>query len=223
MTQSNTTAVICDMDGVIADTAPYHLASWQEVFSKRGIRYNEQDFREGFGQKNEDIIPRIIGEKTASKEINAIAKEKEQIFRRDIRTNLKALPGVIKLMESLAENGFKMALASSAPIENIPLITRRQNIYKAFTVIVSGEVVTEGKPNPQVFLLAAHKLGVKPANCVVIEDAVAGIVAAKAAGMRCIAVTNSHPRSSLKQADLIVDSLETVTLRDIQRLLSLSK
>lgn len=165
MNHTNTRAAIWDMNEVIADTASYHLASWQAVFGKRGIRYSEQDFREGFGQKNEAIIPRMIGEKASPEEIKAIADEKEQIFRRDIRTNLKALPGVIKLVKSLAKNGFKMALASSAPIENIRMITRSLVVEEFFSAIVSGEEVTEGKPNPQVFLLAAEKLGVKPESC----------------------------------------------------------
>ncbi|GAI34174.1 unnamed protein product, partial [marine sediment metagenome] len=110
----------------------------------------------------------------------------------------------------------KMALASSTPMENIRLITGSLGIANCFQAIVTGHEVTEGKPSPQVFLLAAQRLGVEPENCVVVEDAVAGVTAAKRAGMHCLAITNTHPKQSLKQADLIVDSLEAVTVNDLE-------
>jgi len=139
-----------------------------------------------------------------------------------VRQNIKPLPGAIELMKSLRENGFAVALASSAPIENIRLVMRELGIEDSFHAIVSGREVKEGKPSPQGFLLAAEKLGVEPKDCIVIEDAVAGVTAAKKAGMRCIAVTNTHPRESLMEADLVVSTLETVSVSDLERLLSYS-
>ena len=113
-----------------------------------------------------------------------------------------------------------MALASSAPVENIQLVVPGVGIECYFQAIVSGREVAEGKPSPQVFLLAAQKLGIEPENCIVIEDSVAGITAAKRAGMRCLAVTNTHPRVALTEADLIVDNLETVKVNDLEALLN---
>lgn len=213
-------AVIWDMDGVIADTAPYHFSAWQEVFRKRGVNFTEEDFRHSFGQRNDTIIRDTLGEDTSWAEINEISSEKEENFRRRIRQNLKPLPGVIKLITFLKQHRFKMALASSAPIENIQLLIKGLGINDRFQSITSDKDVTEGKPNPQVFLLAAQKLEVKPKNCVVIEDAVAGVTAAKRAGMYCLAITNTHPRTSLLEADFIVDTLEEVTVNDLERLLS---
>ena len=210
------------MDGVIADTSLYHLQAWQEVLMARGVYYTEEDFRKSFGQRNEEIIRSVLGEEISQDQIDVIASEKEESFRRIVRPNIKSLPGVIRLMEELIEHDFKMALASSTPMENIKLLTQSLGIDKSFHSVISAEDVTEGKPNPQVFLLAAQRLGVEPRNCVVIEDAVAGVMAAKKAGMYCLAVTNTHPRMSLAEADLIVDSLETVTASDLEGLLNYS-
>jgi beta-phosphoglucomutase-like phosphatase (HAD superfamily) len=116
-----------------------------------------------------------------------------------------------------------MALASSAPIENIRLLITGLGINKYFQAIVSGREVTEGKPSPQGFLLAAQRLEVKPENCIVVEDAVAGVAAAKRAGMHCLAVTNTHPRKSLLDADLIVNTLETISVNDLEGLLAPSR
>ena len=113
-----------------------------------------------------------------------------------------------------------MALASSAPMENIQLLTQGLGINNCFQSIICDNDVTEGKPSPQAFLLAAQKLGVEPENCIVIEDAVAGVTAAKRAGMRCLAVTNTHPSSSLREADMVIDTLEAVSTDDLEGLLN---
>ena len=220
MPRSKTRAVIWDMDGVIADTAPYHLKAWQEVFRKRGVKFTEEDFRRQFGQRNDTIIRTTLGEGVSQSEVDVIASEKEANYRHRVRQNIRPLPGAVKLIKSLKEHGFSVALASSAPVENIQLIMRGLGIEDSFQAIVSGREVQEGKPSPQGFLLAAQKLGAEQENCAVIEDAPAGITAAKRAGMHCLAVTNSHPQSSLTEADLIVDTLEAVGVNDLEGLLS---
>jgi len=219
MSTSKAKAVIWDMDGVIADTGPYHFSAWQEVFQKRGVDFTEDDFRRKFGQRNDTIIRNTLGEGISQSEIDAIASDKERNFRQRVRHNIKSLPGAIKLITSLKEHGFSMALASSAPMENIQLVTRGLDIESLFQAIVSGREVNEGKPSPQGFLLAAQKLGVEPKNCIVIEDAIAGVTAAKRAGMRCLAVANTHPRKNLTEADLIVDTLKAVSISDLEGLL----
>jgi len=211
-------AVIWDMDGVIADTAPYHLKAWQEVFRERGVNFTEEDFRRNFGQRNDTIIRNTLGEDISQSEIDVIASDKERNFRHRVRQNIKPLPGAIKLITSLKEHGFSVALASSAPMENIQLVIRGLGIESSFQAIVSGREVTEGKPSPQGFLLAAERLGVEPGDCIVIEDAIAGVTAAKRAGMYCLAVTNTHPRRNLVEADLIVDTLEVVSAKDVEGL-----
>jgi len=210
--------VIWDMDGVIADTGPYHLKAWQQVFHERGVRFTEEDFKRHFGQRNDTIIRDTLGKQTSDDEIEIIAGKKEEAFRQSARDNISPFPGVMKLLAALGEHGIKQALASSAPMENIRLITDGLGITYCFQAIVSGRDVTEGKPSPQGFLLAARQLDIEPEHCAVIEDAVAGVAAAKGAGMRCIAVTNTNGREGLAEADLVVDTLETISVNNINSL-----
>jgi len=219
---NNPRAVIWDLDGVIADTAPYHSLAWQWVFRQRGLDFTDEDFQASFGLRNDSIIRRFLGEGVSHEEIEVIAEDKEVNFRRRIGHNVKPLPGVVALIKSLAESGFGLAIVSSTPMENVQLIIGSLGIRQYFQHIIAEKDVTEGKPSPQGFLLAAERLGIEPEDCVVVEDAVAGVAAAKRAGMRCLAVTNTHPGTSLAQADLIVDSLEKVTVRDLEELLKSS-
>jgi len=218
MSEGKLEAVLWDLDGVIADTGPYHFHAWQDVFHERGVNITEEDFKRRFGQRNDTIIRSTLGEDIAPDELDAIASEKEENYRRRVTPNIKPLPGVIELISSLKRHEVKMAIASSAPLENIRLITLSLGIDDCFQAVVFNREVAEGKPDPQVFLLAAQKLGVDPRNCIVIEDAVAGVAAAKRAGMKCVAVTNSHPPKNLKEADLIVDTLEAVGISDLVQL-----
>ena len=219
MPENTTIAVIWDMGGVIADTGPYHFRAWQTVFQEKGVNFTREDFTRNFGQRNDTIIRNTLGAETPQTEVASIASEKETIFRKLARGNIKALPGAIELIRSLNEHGIKIALASSAPIENIRLITGSLGIDDCFQAIVTGRDVTEGKPSPQGFLLAARKLGMMPERCVVIEDAIAGVAACKSAGARCLAVTNTNSREKLEKADFIVDTLEWVKTNDLEELI----
>ena len=216
-------AVIWDMDGIIVDTAQYHLKGWQIVFGKRGVNYTEEDYRRNTGKRSDGIIKNILGAEIAQDEITAIIGEKDETFRQLIGQTIRPFPGVLKLITSLKEHGFKIAIASSAPMENIQLITQSLKIHNRFDAIISGWQVTKGKPDPQTFLLAAEKLGVEAEDCIVIEDAISGVTASKRAGIRCIAVTNTTSREELREADLIIDTLEEITIDDLERLLNQPK
>jgi len=207
-------AVIWDMDGVIADTAPHHFAAWRAVFRERGINYSEAAFRGNFGKRNDTIITAVMGDLNPA-ELAAVAEKKEELFRQQARGNLQALPGVVKLLAALRDRSLKQALGSSAPIENIRLIIAEVGVADYFQAIVSGDEVAEGKPSPDGFLRAAAKLDCPTQHCVVIEDAVAGVAAARSAGMKCLAVTNTNPADKLSDADRVADSLEEITADDI--------
>jgi beta-phosphoglucomutase len=221
MTHNKSGAVLWDMDGVIVDSGLYHMRSWQETFHQTGITFTEENFKHVFGMRNDEIIKNMLGKDFTQEKFETIAHAKEIAFRRLIKGNVKALPGARKILEVLNKIGFAQALVSSTPRENIELITNELNIKHYFRVIISGYDVTEGKPSPQGYLLAARRLGIKPENCVVIEDAVAGVKSAKNGGMRCIAVTNTHPSSSLVDADLIVSSLDEVSIKAIKNILNM--
>jgi len=219
MTTERPKAVIWDMDGVIVDTAPYHKEAWRETFQKRGVEFTDENFQRSFGRRNDTIIIGVLGETPSQKAIDAIADEKEASFRRKISQHIKPLSGVTQLLSILSTAGFRQTLATSAPLQNVRQIMKDLGIEGYFKAVVTEKDVTEGKPSPEGFLLAARKLGVKPEDCIVIEDAVVGVAAARRAGMGCVAVTNTHPQSRLGEADLIVDSLENVTVVDLEGLL----
>ena len=212
-------AVIWDLDGVIADTAPFHFLAWQRVARDRGITFTEIDFKQTFGKRNPEIIAEKFSPGLTSAEIETLSIHKEEIFRRIAKQSIKPFPGVLNLLLSLKSAMWKMALASSTPAENIRLIAGALGIAGLFDTVVSDKDVSRGKPDPEGFLLAASRLEVLPIDCVVIEDAVAGVRAAKAAGMKCIAVINTNPAEVLAEADKVVDSLEAVTVNTFKLLL----
>lgn len=212
-------AVIWDLDGVLVDTAEYHFASWRDTLNKRGRRYSREEFRQTFGMRNDEIIRKILGGSVGLEEIQSFAREKEDAFRSLIKGNLKALPGVMFLLKELKEKKYKMALATSAPLENVKAMLKELGIEDYFQTVVADEDVKRGKPDPEVFLKAAEKLGAEPSSCLVLEDSIAGIQAAKSAGMRCIAVATTHPREKLARADMVVSTLEEVCTDTVEELL----
>ncbi len=209
-------AVIFDMDGVIIDSAPYHYAAWQTVWKKKGISFSLESFKHNFGRRSEMQVKEIIGDDAPEKEVLSIAREKDALFREIVKGNIKPLPGAVELIASLKEYGVPIAVGSSAPDETVNLVIKALGIDRYFDAVVSGSEVTEGKPSPQIFLKAARKLGCEPEKCLVIEDAAVGITAAKLGRMYALAVTNTHPREVLKDADIIVDSLAEVTAAELK-------
>ncbi|MCX7766822.1 MAG: beta-phosphoglucomutase family hydrolase [Candidatus Sumerlaeia bacterium] len=210
---------IWDMDGVIVDSAEQHFESWREAFKKAGVEFSYEEFKQRFGQRNDAIIRAILKREVTASEIARIATDKEVYFRQSASNGIKAMPGAVELIKALKESGVKMAIASSAPPENISLILNKLGITNCFDAIVSGGEVSESKPSPQIFLKAAEKLGLEPSRCIVFEDAVAGVTAAKRAGMRCVALTSTNSRDALSGADQIVDSLAELSVSSLKQIL----
>ncbi|APV45205.1 tRNA threonylcarbamoyl adenosine modification protein YeaZ [Dehalogenimonas formicexedens] len=202
--------VIWDMDGVIIDSADLHFQAWRETLAKHGVRMDREEFEQGFGRRNDDIIAGIIQRPITPEEVSAIGREKEAAYRRMVKGNARFFPGVLELMSSLKEGGFKQAVASSAPADNLALVVAEMKLEPFLSATVDASGVSKGKPDPEVFLKAAERLGLSPGSCLVIEDAVAGVEAAKRGGMAVVAVTNTHPREKLAAADLVLSSLEDV-------------
>lgn len=218
MSDSKLKAVLWDLDGVIADTGRYHFMGWREIFTPMGIDFTEEHFIKHFGQRNDTIIRDTVSQSISQEELDAIADRKEKAYRRLVADNIQPLPGAVELLKALEKNGIPSALASSAPPENVKIIVGGLGIESFFQAVACGREVTEGKPSPQVFLLAAEKLKADPAGCVVIEDAIAGVAGAKRAGMKCVAVTNSHSGDSLQEADLVVSTLEDIDVAKLKKL-----
>ena len=200
-------AVLWDLDGVLVDSAPFHLQAWRELFASSGRELSEADFRRTFGLRNDAILRELLGDLPVA-EVQRLADRKEALFRRAALGNITSLPGALELLRLLRERAVKLALVSSTPYGNIDLILGSLGVEAAFDVIVGEEDVTRGKPDPEGFLLAARRLVVPPDECVVIEDAPAGVEAAKRGGMRCVGVSRGRPRDALAEADLVVESLD---------------
>ena len=202
--------VIWDLDGVIIDSADLHFHAWQETLARHGMSMNREQFEQGFGPRNDDIVAGIVKRPVLPEETTAIGREKEAAYRRMVAGHTRFFPGVLELMSSLKEGGFKQAVASSAPGDNLSLIIREMKLEPFISATVDASQVSKGKPDPEVFLKAAEKLGLPSESCLVIEDAVAGVEAAVSGGMAVIAVTNTHPRAKLAAADLVLASLEDI-------------
>ena len=210
-------AVIWDLDGVIIDSADAHRRAWQRLAREEGVTFTDADFWATFGKRNDAILAELWGPLPAE-QVKALADRKEAYFRELIRETAAPLPGAMELMRGLHEAGFRQALASSTPTENIELISEVLGLKQYLTELVSGETVPHGKPAPDIFLKAAKELDVDPSVCLVIEDAVAGVEAAHAAGMRCIAVAGNRDLPGLRKAELMVKSLTEVDVERIRNL-----
>ncbi|MBI5762388.1 MAG: HAD family phosphatase [Planctomycetes bacterium] len=215
----NNLGVIFDMDGVLVDSGPAHLQSWQLLAREMGRAITAEQFAHSFGQRSSEIITHIFGI-TDAVEIARLDARKESLYRDLVRGHVPAMPGAKELVTSLHAAGVRLAVGSSGPPENVKLVCEEMGLTLLMSAIVTGMDVQRGKPDPQVFQVAAERLGLSPAACVVIEDAPVGIEAAHRAGMACIALTSSHPRERLSAAELVVASLGEIEPSTIRGLIN---
>lgn len=211
-------AVLWDMDGVLVDTGEAHYQSWAEVLSAQGIAFSREFFRDTFGMNNTGVLTSLLGEDIAPEFLAETADRKEEEFRRLVHGHVEPLPGVLGWLSALKGAGFRMGVASSAPTANIDALIDELEIRQYFDVLVSG-VDMPGKPHPALFLEVARRIDVPPRRCIVIEDAIAGVEAARRAGMACIAVTTTNPAEALWEADIVVRRLDDLPARTFDRLL----
>ena len=217
----NHLAVIFDVDGVLTDSYVPHYKSWERMFGEIGVEFSDAQFRSTFGRTNRDIFAQLYpGETMTAERIKELGDRKEALYREIINENFTPLPGAAALIDALSAAGFKLGVGSSGPPENVRLTLEKLARSERFDAIVTGADVTHGKPNPEVFLKAAERLGVLPAQCAVIEDAPQGIEAANAAGMTSIAVLGTTTREKLAHAMLVVDGHHELTPARIAELIS---
>jgi len=182
-------AVLWDLDGTLVDSEEYHWRAWKETLEGAGIVITHQDFLSSFGQRNDAILAKWLGESAAAGTIEQIGNDKEERYRELVRLEgLLPLPGAAEWVERLHHEGWQQAIASSAPRSNVETVLDALHMRSWFQAAVAAEDVREGKPAPDVFLAAAARLSTEPHGCVVVEDARAGIAAAQRAGMRSIGV-----------------------------------
>jgi beta-phosphoglucomutase len=213
-------AVLWDLDGVIIDSAAQHRESWRQLAEENGLPYTDESFWAHFGRRNADVIPAMFGV-TEPGRVAALADRKEAIYRALLAKEAAALPGARELMAALHLAGFRQAIGSSAPMQNLDLIVSLLDLAPYLTAWVSGESVAHGKPAPDLFLAAAERCDVAPARCLVIEDAPAGIQAAHAGGMNALGVRRAGlpDAPGLDTAEHVADTLRDVDVALITHLL----
>jgi beta-phosphoglucomutase len=203
--------VIFDMDGVLVDSHAPHLESWRRLARELGLSVSDDAFDRAFGRTSRDIIRMLFGDGRDDNEIRDLDRRKEAIYRDLIRHDVPAMPGAVDLVRALAADGFRIAIGSSGPPENIALVESAMDLTPCLSARVTGADVSRGKPDPQVFQLAAKRMHLPPRRCVVIEDAPVGIEAAKRAGCAAVALTSTHNAAAFEGADGVVDRLSDLT------------
>lgn len=207
-------ACIFDLDGVVVDTAKYHYLAWKELAQELGFFFSEKENERLKGvsrMASLEILLEVGGIQATEEEKNRMAEKKNRRYLEYITrmTPEEVLPGVKPFLEALRKNGIKVALGSAS--KNAKIILQQTGIAPLFDAIADGTNVSKAKPDPEVFLKAAELLGVSPQECLVFEDAVAGVEAAHRGGMRCIGVGSAE---TLAMADAVIPGFQQVEVAD---------
>jgi beta-phosphoglucomutase len=210
-------AVLWDMDGTLIDSEEFHWISWRDALAAEGITITHEQFLSSFGQRNDSIIPQWLGTAATPQRIEKIGNAKEELYRQLIRQHgISPLPGVAHWVRQLHEDGWLQVIASAAPRANIDAVLKALSATHIFQGIVSADDVHRGKPDPEVYLTAAARVGASPDRCIVVEDAVAGVEGACRAGMRSIGVSRGGKHLP---ADVVVHSLDLLEPDAFEKLL----
>jgi HAD superfamily hydrolase (TIGR01509 family) len=202
------------MDGVLVDSNPFHFEAWTQLSHRHQRQLSREELQYGLsGRKSEDILRYLFGEDLLPHQLDDLALEKEDLFRTLIRGQAQPIPGLPAMLEELARLGWRSAVATSAPRANLELTLDELGLGDFFGAEVTAEDVQIGKPHPQVYQLAAQRLGMPPAACIVFEDAVAGIEAGRRAGMMTVGLATTRPAAELEAAgaDLVVADFTHLT------------
>ena len=189
--------LIFDMDGVIVDNHTWHFEAWVEFGKRHGFIITREEFGKYFGSTNHMVLSSLFENKLTEEEISILGEEKELIYRELYRPFIKPVAGLKAFLQYATDQGIRLALATSAPFENIKFTLEATGLENYFSVINDSSMVTKGKPDPQVYLITAEKLGVQPTDCIVFEDSVPGILSALDAGMHVIGVATTHKSDEL--------------------------
>lgn len=200
---------IFDHDGVLVDSLGPHQQAWQEMGRRTGLPFTPEFIHETFGMTNPSIFRRLLGDAITDEDIRRYSDMKEECYRDVSRGRICLMHGVREVLDALTAHGVRLAIGSSGVRPNLDLTVSECGLLGRFAAIASLEDITRGKPDPQVFLLAASRSGVDPSRSVVFEDAPVGIQAAKAAGMYAVGVMTTVSADALRQAgaDEVVPSL----------------
>jgi HAD superfamily hydrolase (TIGR01509 family) len=204
-------AILFDLDGLMVDSEPHSLASWGAVLSERGVTLTRSVIDHMFGLRQIEAARMLVDVYGLTEDPGGLAREKEEYQIHHLDGQIAAMPGLFDLLEESERHGLLVAVASSGARRYVAAVLAAIHLTGRFHAVVTGDDVINGKPAPDVFLTAAHALEIESRHCLVLEDAPAGVQAAKAAGMRCVAVPNAHTRAlDLSAADFVLPSLLAV-------------
>jgi len=223
-------AIVFDCDGVIVDSEPHHFKAFQQILKEEGIPFTKEEyFKKYLALDDKSCFETALHAHAKSYDTKALKNmivRKMEVYRRLSQQELFLYPGVPEFVKK-AQAAYPLAIASGAFRGEIKFALDKAGLQPAFPVIVSAQDVKNGKPHPEAFLLALHQINqtppapsppVRPEECLVIEDSIHGVEGAHAAGMKCLAVSNSYPKEKLVRADLVVASLEHLELKDLEKL-----
>jgi len=214
-----TKAVLWDLDGTLVDSAEFHWRAWRDVMAEEGLPVTHEQFVQSFGKRNDLILTGWLGEDADPERMRRLSEEKESRFRALVRAHgIEPLPGVREWVARLHGEGWLHAIATSAPRANLEALSDAMGMRQYFGAGVAAEDVTHGKPDPEVFLLAAARLGAEPGRSIVVEDAPTGIEAGRRAGMYTVGVSLLH---TLPDADVYVSTLTELPASTFDRLLAM--
>lgn len=208
-------AAIFDMDGVIADTNPYHTIAWREYYERNGKPLSDEDFvRYVSGNHNRAIVRHLFdGRDLTDEEAYRLGDEKEALFRELYAPHLVPVPGLPEFLKALKAAGIKTAVGTSAPVENLDFVMEKLNLREYFDVLLHEKLVTRPKPDPEIYQRAMYLLGVSPTDSIIFEDSMTGIRAARAAGARVVGVATTHSPEELQTVtDWVIRDFEGLTV-----------
>ncbi|GAB4031808.1 HAD family hydrolase [Spirosoma gilvum] len=215
-------AALFDMDGVLVDNADFHLNAWLQFAQHHGLSLTRDQYMDHInGHVSADSLAYVFQRPVTPGEVIVLTEEKEAIYRELYRPHLQPTPGLIAFLNALKAAGVRMAVGTSAPESNVGFTLDGLPLRPYFDAIVDASMIHKGKPDPEIYLTAAQRVGVEPARCVVFEDAFAGIEAGLRAGMKVIALATTHTRAELadKGAALIIDNFTQLTVAQVQELI----
>jgi beta-phosphoglucomutase len=207
---------IFDMDGTVIDSTQSDFQAWEKMLSEHNVKLAYQEFLDFLGGKGEEIVARFLS--AGKEEIKEMLRKKEQYFKEFAAQNhFSMINGVEIFLLKIKDSGYPMALATGAGKDKLDFVFSRLDFKKYFNVILTSEDVKKGKPDPEIFLKAAAKLGISPGDSMVVEDSGNGIKAARDAGAKTIAITSTHTKEDLLGADIIIDSYAAFNWQDISQ------
>lgn len=212
-------AVIFDMDGVICHTNPFHSIAFQQFFAKRNLNPSEAEYAAHmYGKNNGYILSHFLGRKIQGEELALLEDEKEGLFREIYKSEVDPIAGFMEFFAKLKSEGLLTAVATSAPRANLDLIIGVLGIGEQMQSQLASEDVASHKPDPEVYLKSAAKLGVRPEECLVFEDSFSGASAGINAGMKVVGVLSSHTENELPKCDLYIKDYYELKLSELVEL-----